>query len=234
MRRGGAGALVLGYNWLEDVRLYSSWRCTRATTIERMELTQDANRRLPQRRPRTGFVRQARGRGPATVEVLPDPHRRRGGEGGSGGRRPVPTSCSRTMPQRHQPMPSASTWYEGAPGRGASWSCRGVRDLLLPGQPALVDAWGRCTWTLAAVARTSSRSRSSCVPLERDDEIVLGALDAMRGALARYMPERAASPRRTRSCTAPRDARQPSPETCGGCGCARRSTPWPSLAMPAC
>jgi aminopeptidase N len=172
--------------WLETASLNTieaAWT-TRDGLVERLQLTQDAPEDHPTLRPHAlelALVR-AVGDGPAEVDVVP------------------------------ARLEAAEAWIEAAAGRPApdlvfpNHGDHGyARVLLDPASLAAVPRvlgqiddpllrqllWGTL-WEMIRSARYSSLAFLELVrthlPAERDDQILLAALDAARGALASYVP----------------------------------------------
>jgi aminopeptidase N len=172
--------------WLETASLNTieaAWT-TRDGLVERLQLTQDAPEDHPTLRPHAlelALVRAA-GDGPADVDVVP------------------------------ARLEGAEAWIEAAAGRPApdlvfpNHGDHGyARVLLDPASLAAVPRvlgqiddpllrqllWGTL-WEMIRSARYSSLAFLELVrthlPAERDDQILLAALDAARGALASYVP----------------------------------------------
>jgi aminopeptidase N len=185
----GAGRPLRDWSqrWLETASLNTieaAWT-TLDGRVERLQLTQEAPEEHPTLRPHAlelALVR-ARGEGPAEIDVV----------------------AAR--------LEGAETWIEAAAGRPApdlvfpNHGDHGyARVLLDPVSLAAVPQvlaqiadpllrqllWGTL-WEMVRSARHSSLAFLELVrarlPGERDDQILLAALDASRGALARYVPE---------------------------------------------
>ena len=176
------------HSWLETAAvntLESRWT-VRDGTIERMELTQDAPDAFPTLRPHTleiALVRQGADGGPATVEALPI--RIDGAEAW------VEAAAGRPVPDLVFPNHADHAYAK------VRLDERSVAALpgLLPEvrDPLLRQLLWSTLWEMTRDARLPAARfvalALELLPLERDDEIVLGALDATRGALARYVPE---------------------------------------------
>ena len=188
--RGGRGPRPPGVGrlWLETPSLNTI--AARAGGARRRtsgsQLTQAAPEDYPTLRPHhleIALVRAARRR---ARQHRGRPRRPRGSRGvdrgaPAGARRP--TSSSRTTTTTGTPA-SCST-------RARSPSCRA--SLGAVADPLLRQLIWRALWKMVRSARHSSLAFLELVrtrlPDERDDQILLAALDASRGALARYVPE---------------------------------------------
>ncbi len=185
----GAGRPLRDWSqrWLETASLNTieaAWT-TRDGRVERLQLTQEAPEDHPTLRPHAlelALVR-ARGDGPAEIDVV----------------------AAR--------LEGAETWIEAAAGRPApdlvfpNHGDHGYARVLLDpvslaatprvlaqiADPLLRQLLWGTLWEMVRSARHSSLAFLELVrtrlPAERDDQILVAALDASRGALARYVPE---------------------------------------------
>jgi aminopeptidase N len=185
----GAGRSLRDWSrrWLETASLNTietSWT-VRDGRVERLQLAQEAPEEHPTLRPHAmelALVR-ATGDGPATIDVVP------------------------------ARLEGAEAWVEGAVGRPAPdlvFPNHGDHDYarvlldhaslaaaprILPAieDPLLRQLIWSTLWEMVRGARHSSLDFVELVrtllPAERNDQIVVAALDAARGALVRYVPE---------------------------------------------
>ncbi len=176
-----------GRRWLETASLNTieaTWTA-RDGRVERLQLTQEASEEHPTLRPHALEVALVRTDldGTAAIEVVPA--RLEGAEGW------VDAATGRSAPElvfpNHGDHGYARVILDPA-------SLAAVPHLL----PRIADPllrqllWGTL-WEMVRGARYSSLQLlellRTCLPAERDDQVVLAGLDATRGALARYVPE---------------------------------------------
>jgi aminopeptidase N len=186
----GAGRSLRDWSrrWLETASLNTieaSWT-VRDGRLERLQLAQEAPDDHPTLRPHAlevALVRAADGDGPATVDVVP------------------------------ARLEGAEAWVEAAEGLPApdvvfpnhddhGYARFVLDDASLAAVPRVLPRvadpllrqllWG-ALWEMVRAARFSSIAfldlARAALPAERDDHVLAAALDASRGALARYVPE---------------------------------------------